>query len=183
MGMQRTLEFAIWNLPHQDILNKTLFDLLGKQEVIERFKDAFENLKSLQRFDEFYLFKIGNRKVVDYISTLREINGQVGTKLYKVEHNALMTGLLQGAGIINGSLFIELYPNFMRKMNVAAQTHVGNLKSETDIDNGKHHNVYVIYDESGLISHENAKNMEFPMGHWIEGREKSTGLKRRKDLK
>lgn len=173
MGMQRTLEFAIWNLPYEDIVNKTLFELLGKKETIESFLDAFKNLKSLQRFDEFYLYKIGNRKVVDYISTLRELNGQVGTKLYKVEHNALMTGLLRSAGILNGELFITLYPNFMRKMNVAAQAHMGNLKSEAEINDGKRHNIYVIYDESGLISHENSKALGVPMGHWLNPRDNS----------
>ncbi|WP_378347458.1 hypothetical protein [Acinetobacter baumannii] len=181
MKSRRELELKVWNLSEKEVLNKTLFDLLGKEEVVKRFYEAFKKLGVLQRYDEFYLKKIGNRTVNNYISTLRELDGQVGTRLYKVEHNAFMTGLLREADIIDGVYFAALYPNFMKKTMTSAQSHMGLIESDTG--NGKDHLIYVLKGVSGLATTEQSKLLGVPMGHWIEGREKVTGLKRRKDRK
>lgn len=187
MKERRELEFKVWNLSEEDILNKSLFDLLGKETVIERFKGAYLNLNRTEvgaekRFDIFYLNKIGNRKVVNYISTLREINGQVGTRLYKLEHNAFITGLLREADIIDGIYFSALYPNFMKKMLISAELHLGLVPVEGEVGDGKSHLIYVLNDGCGVTTGEESKDFEIPMGHWEGGREKITKLKRRKGL-
>lgn len=181
MKARRELELKVWNLSEEEVLNKTLFDLLGKEEIVRRFHEAFKKLGVLQRYDEFYLKKIGNRKVNDYISTLRELDGQVGTRLYKVEHNAFMTGLLREADIIDGVYFAALYPNFMKKIITSAQSHMGLIDGDTG--NGKDHLIYVLKGVSGLATTEQSKLLGISMGHWEGGREKITGLKRRKDRK
>lgn len=183
MTARRELELKVWNLTEEEILNKTLFDLLGKDEVIYKFHEAFKRMEVEQRYDEFYLKKIGYRKVIDYISTLREIDGQVGTKFYKVEHNAFMTGLLREAGIIDGVMFMALYPKFMKKLTLAARSYLGLFLHEGEVRDGKGHVVYVLESESGIATREAAKNLPVPLGHWEGGREKITKLKRRKDSK
>ncbi|AYD82362.1 hypothetical protein HOU35_gp058 [Acinetobacter phage vB_AbaM_B09_Aci05] len=181
--MKARREFKVWKLSEAEILNKTLFDLLGKEEVEKRFYEAFKKLGVLQRYDEFYLNKIGNRKVENYISTLRELNGQVATKFYKVEHNAFMTGLLREADKIDGVYFAALYPNFMNKMNAAAKVHWGLIPIEGDVLDGKSHLIYVIKKEHGVATSEQAKELPVPLGHWEGGRGKIAKLKRRKDRK
>ncbi|UJE34750.1 hypothetical protein vBAbaPP1_139 [Acinetobacter phage vB_AbaM_P1] len=183
MKAQRELEFKVWNLTEEDISNKTLFDLLGKEFVVEKFTEAFKKMGVLTRYDEFYLNKIGKRTVENYISTLREINGQVGTRLYKVEHNALITGLLREAEIIDGTMFAALYPNFMNKITIAAHAHWGLLLRGTDFGNGKDHLIYKLKGVAGIANTEQSKLLGVPMGHWEGGREKITKLKRRKDSK
>lgn len=173
---------SIWkNLTITELHDHTPFDMLGGEKfAIKYIKEAFDKMGASERFDEAYLKKTGNRKFNNFTRTLAELSGQNGNKLYKLEHNAMLVGLLSSLDYIDPVVFAAAFGRFQRKVACIA---FSALIHNTDLKDGKQHMVVSVNRDFEVMTKDEVKEAGIKLGFWDEGRHKSTGLPRRKDKK